>query len=246
MKSQSDYRDMQRKYFDAEAENMGKHNHLTHNLNVDLWEIGYSSIARSPENFRGKNALDFGCGGGRNVQNLASFGLFNRIDGCDISEFNLIEAKKNVLREYPDLNSKFFQNSGTDCKIETDVKYGFIFSTIVLQHIPVRSIRNQIFEDLLSMLEKNGVLSFQMGFSGKKVKKACGLPLRGASVGYFKEKTDAEQTNGGCDVAIDNPFDLIGDLEKLGASDIHWRITPSFEDHHPLWIWVQCKRGDIG
>ena len=94
------------------------------------------------------------------------------------------------------------------------------------------------------MLEHEGVLSFQMGLSCKKIKKAWGLPLRGAAVGYFEEKTGASQTNGGCDVAIDNPFDLISDLETMGASDIHWRITPSFEDNHPLWIWVQCKRGN--
>lgn len=132
-----------------------------------------------------------------------------------------------------------------DCKIKTDAKYSFIFSSIVLQHIPVRSIRNQILQDLLSMLEQDGVLSFQMGFSGKKVKKAWDLPLRGESVGYFEERTNAKQTNGGGDVAIDNPFDLIGDLEKIGSSDIHWRITPSFEDRHPLWIWVQCKRRNL-
>jgi 2-polyprenyl-3-methyl-5-hydroxy-6-metoxy-1,4-benzoquinol methylase len=233
---------MQRKYFDDEAENMGKHNHLSHNKNIDLWQIGYAAIFHNPEDFRSKAALDFGCGGGRNIQNIASFDLFSRIDGCDISSFNLVEARKNVLREYPLLRSEFFQNSGVDCKIESAIKYHFIFSTIVLQHIPVWAIRNEIISNLLEMLDDDGILSFQMGFSGKKVKKAWGLPLRGAAVGYFEEKTNAGGTNGRCDVAIDNPFDLIADLEKLGATDINWRITPSFEDLHPLWIWVQCKR----
>ena len=242
MKSKTDYRDMQRKYFDSEAENMGKHNHISHNENIDLWEIGYASLFHYPESSRGKSALDFGCGGGRNMQNIASFGLFSRIDGCDISSFNLVEARKNVLRDYPELDSEFYQNSGLDCKIGSGLKYHFIFSTIVLQHIPVRGIRNEIISNLLEMLDDDGILSFQMGFSGKKVKKAWGLSLRGAAVGYFAEKTNASSTNGGCDVAIDNPFDLIADLQKLGASDINWRITPSFEDLHPLWIWVQCKR----
>jgi SAM-dependent methyltransferase len=242
MKSHLNYRDMQRKYFDAEAKNMGKHNHLTHNLNIDLWEIGYSAISYNSDKFKGKSALDFGCGGGRNMLNLASFGLFSRIDGCDISDFNLIEARSNVTREYPNLVSDFYQNSGIDCKITTNVKYHFIFSSIVLQHIPVRSIRNQIISDLLAMLNDDGLFSFQMGFSGKRVRRAWGSPLRTGSVSYYAEKTDANQTNGGCDVAIDNPFDLVEDLEKLGATDIHWRITPSFEDLHPFWIWVQCKR----
>lgn len=242
LKSKIEYRDMQRKYFDSEAKNMGKHNHLSHNLNPDLWELGFAALACTPEEFRGKNALDFGCGGGRNIQNIASFNLFSRVDGCDISEFNLIEAQMNVSREYPSLPSKFFQNSGIDCQIDSDVSYNFIFSSIVLQHIPVRSIRNQILKDLLSMLDPGGTLSFQMGFSGKKVRKAWGLPLRPGSVGYFEEKTNASKTNGGCDVAVDDPFDLIKDLENLGAANIRWRITPSFDDYHPLWIWIQCQR----
>lgn len=83
---------------------------------------------------------------------------------------------------------------------------------------------------------------FKGVFSGKKVRKAWGLPLRKGSVGYYEEKTDASKTNGGCDIAIDNQFDLVVDLEKLGVTGIHWRITPSFEGLHPLWIWAQCKR----
>jgi SAM-dependent methyltransferase len=244
MKSKIDYRDMQRSYFDAEAKNMGSHNHLTHNMNRDLWEVGFAPIASDPGKFKGKNALDFGCGGGRNVSNIASFDLFKRVDGCDISEFNLLEAQKNVKLEFPKLESNFFQNSGLDCKIETNVKYDFIFSSIVLQHIPVRSIRNMILGDLLSLLTEDGVLSFQMGFSGKKIRKMWGLPVRPGSVGYFKEKTNANKTNGDCDVAIDNPFDIVKDLRDLGATEISWRITPSFEDIHPLWIWVQCRIGN--
>ena len=71
-----------------------------------------------------------------------------------------------------------------------------------------------------------------------------GSSYSGAAVRYFEEETNASQTRGECDVVIDNSFDLISDLEAMGASDIHWWITPSFEDHHPLWILVRCKRRD--
>ena len=41
----------------------------------------------------GRTALDFGCGVGRNVDNLLKLSDWRRVDGCDISQENLIRAR---------------------------------------------------------------------------------------------------------------------------------------------------------
>ena len=236
------YKNMQKDYFEAEAENMGQHNHIQHDSNPYLWQIGYGPLFSQPDRFRHGACLDFGCGGGRNMINMAAFNLFRKVDGCDIAEGNLIQSRLNFGKVYPDIESDLFANSGTDCLSPFNTRYEFIFSSIVLQHIPVRTIRNSILSDLMDLLTPKGTLSFQMAMSGKKIKKALGLPLRANAVAYFAEKTGATQTNGGCDVGIEDPQDLVSDLKALGATNVRWFITPSWEDLHPLWIWVHADK----
>jgi 2-polyprenyl-3-methyl-5-hydroxy-6-metoxy-1,4-benzoquinol methylase len=236
------YRDMQREYFESEAENMARHDHSQHNANPYLWDIGFAPIKKfSHGNFK-YTALDFGCGGERNMLNLSSFGTFERVDGCDIAKGNIEAAQKSIASKYPGLSSSVFRSSGLDCKSPFEIKYDFIFSSIVLQHIPVRTIRNAIISDLIDLLTPEGTLSFQMAVSGKVIKKMWGLPLRVGAVNYYEEKSDAESTNGGCDVGIENPQDLVTDLKFLGGTNIRWYLTPSWEDLHPLWLWVHVDK----
>jgi len=48
----------------------GTTDHPQHNANPEYWSILLRDINENPEDFEGKNGLDFGCGRGRNVTNM--------------------------------------------------------------------------------------------------------------------------------------------------------------------------------
>jgi hypothetical protein len=60
--------------------------------------------------------------------------------------------------------------------------------------------------------------------------------------GYYDDYFEAESTNSGCDVKIDNPEHLVKDLEKVGFVDIKFEITQSFSDFHDFWIFVKAYK----
>jgi len=219
-------------YFDLEANRMGNENHLHHNANPYLKTIGYGPVMLDAGRFQGKRALDFGCGGGRNLINMAKLGIFDRVDGCDISEKNLEMASRNAQQEGIS-TSTFTKTDGLSAKVPS--KYSFIFSTIVIQHIPSRKVRNQILSDLLAALESDGLLVFQMGYGG-------GLHRKKNSISYRRNLLSALETNGRRDVRITNPLQILDDLQKLGAKEINYFITPSFADSHPQWIWLHVTK----
>lgn len=123
----------------------GTNNHDVHNNNPDYWDILLQPLRDHPERYRDSLALDFGCGRGRNIFNLISFGLFERVDGVDISHSNIDYLRRN----YSYLNSNFYKNNGLDLNFIESNQYEFIMSTIVLQHIPVFEIRDSILRELL-------------------------------------------------------------------------------------------------
>jgi SAM-dependent methyltransferase len=239
------FSEMQHSKYQKEAPRMAKVNHVQHNSNPDLWQIGYGPLILFPERFQGGLALDFACGAGRNMENLNKFSIFSQIHGCDISKENLEFAKKNLEEFAPKGNFKFFPVDGrsviNDTDAEKTIKYSFIFSTIALQHIPVRSIRNSILKDLHALLTNEGLLSFQMGFGGKQF----GGFKRPGSVKYEANFTHARETNGKNDTRVEDPDSIIKDLQEIGFIDIRWFITRSWEDRHPYWIWIWASRVEI-
>ena len=58
--------------------NPGTNNHEEHNNNPDYWDILLKDL-KDKDKWAGKNALDFGCGKGRNVTNMLSLCDFNKI-----------------------------------------------------------------------------------------------------------------------------------------------------------------------
>lgn len=158
------------------------------------------------EDTKDKVALDFGCGPGRMVSRMSS--LFKRVDGVDISQRLLDEAKKLCP------NGNFFLSSGTNLGIAKNNEYDFVFSTIAMQHIAVRSIRLRILESIRKALKEGGKISIQMAFntdfpfvinkgSFNLGKYKLRILKKYTQNAYWEEdKVDAKSTNGNCDVGI--------------------------------------------
>ena len=228
VKGATDYATMQKMHYETTSHLMIE-NHQFHNANPDYMGILLQPIFDMGGGF----ALDFGCGHGRNVQNLLAEDIFDRVDGVDISAKNIEYATKNILESGFD-SSKFnmMVNNGLDVSVLPSNEYSFVMSTIVLQHICCHSIRFNLLDGLYRSMKRGGVLSFQMGFGGTRWKTA----------GYFDNAYSAVETNGLHDVQVENEGMIIGDLVKIGFSKetILANIRSSMRDHHKKWIYVRC------
>jgi SAM-dependent methyltransferase len=100
-------------------------------------------------------ALDFGCGVGRLTQALAR--RFDACIGVDISG-RMIELA-NEYNKFPDTCT--YREVGTgDLSEFEDRSFGFVYSSIVLQHVPEASARVYILE-LCRVLRSGGVAVLQ-------------------------------------------------------------------------------------
>lgn len=219
------YTKMQKQTYEDSAPAMNLDNHMHHNGNQDYWDILVNDTESS---FRGKNGLDFGCGCGRNVQNI--WMRFKRMDGVDISQGNIDFARINLQKAgAPGDRFNFILCNGVDLSNIPDAEYDFIMSTIVLQHIAVHEIRLNYLREFFRVSRPGALLSFQMGF-GEGWGKA----------GYYENAWQAEGTNSAHDVAVTDCEQIRGDLEQVGYTGITFQIRPSFWDHHPHWIFVKA------
>lgn len=103
------------------------------------------------------HALDFGCGVGRTSRSLA--GRFNKVTGIDASE-TMIQKAGELKTTYPG-NVEFIVNTGKDLSLLPDEEFSFIFSTIVLQHIPYPHSLKFIAE-FTRKIRKGGIMVFQV------------------------------------------------------------------------------------
>lgn len=225
------YTQMQKRYYDNEGTtgNMNKQNHRGHNNNQNYWSILVADTL-APE-FKNKVGLDFGCGCGRNVINLVN--RFKRMEGVDISPELIKTSIINLANMGYDSNRvRFYTCNGINLDIFEDNTYDFIMSTIVLQHICVYEIRYNYLSDFFKILKSGGLLSFQMGFGDGHFN----------TKDYYENFYDAESTNSGCDVKVSDPSQIVGDLEKIGFTNVTYEITPSFDDFHKNWIFVKAYK----
>ena len=228
-KTKDDYTEMQRSFYDITAHKMNIDNHNQHNSNPFYWTHLLSPFVEG--DWSGKKAIDFGCGCGRNVINVLDTYDVGEMHGCDISKSNIEFCEKNLSNtEYK--NYKFFVTDGQSlnpCKSE---EYDAIISTIVLQHICVYEIRKNILTDMYRCLNDGGVVCFQMGYGD-------GHP---SARDYYENYYEAEGTNSKFDVRVDNPQQVIKDLEEIGFVDIEYDIVKSHCDFHNQWIFLKAKK----
>ncbi|MFI5104268.1 MAG: class I SAM-dependent methyltransferase, partial [Terriglobales bacterium] len=105
---------------------------------------------------RNARALDFGCGVGRLTQALAAH--FPECWGVDISP-TMISLAKEFSRDLP--QCRFLVNENDRLQGLQDDSFGFIYSSIVLQHIAAKYSRRYIAE-LVRVLKPGGTLVFQL------------------------------------------------------------------------------------
>lgn len=109
-----------------------------------------AGIGHTP-NFGGA-ALDFGCGVGRLTQPLAQRSA--SCVGVDISQQMIQKAES--LNQYP--NCRYVAHSGANLPF-ADASFSFIYSNIVLQHVP-RRFAEQYLLEFVRVLAAGGVLVF--------------------------------------------------------------------------------------
>lgn len=101
-------------------------------------------------------ALDFGCGAGRLTRALAA--RFSNCWGVDISP-TMIEKARALNRHQP--ACKFWLNQETNLRNFDDATFGFIYSSLVLQHIHRKFLPGYLAE-LVRVLRPGGALVFQV------------------------------------------------------------------------------------
>lgn len=110
---------------------------------------------------RAASALDFGCGVGRLTRVLAQH--FRQCQGVDISP-TMIRMAKEFNQDLP--GCQFQLNERDDLRLFPDGTFGFIYTSIVLQHIPRKLVERYLLE-LTRVLKPGGTFVFQVPESQK-------------------------------------------------------------------------------
>ena len=224
MNSDNNYTKMQKSFYAN-----GTSDHIEHNENPDYNEILLSDVKKGSK-WKGKSALDFGCGRGRNVKNLIELCEWGRVDGVDISERNIQYTKRR--RDIDQTRSNWFCNNGTDLsELESD-NYDFVMSTIALQHIPVHEIRYNLLREIYRVMKTKGIFSFQIGGRGVSSEDT-----------YLENCWEVTTTNSGHDVFVIDTENLVNDLTRIGFDKVTVKTTKSFSDSiHDEWHYVRCTK----
>lgn len=229
---------MQRNYYDSTADIMAIENHRGHDSNPDYYNLLLKDISKNPQFWKDKVALDFGCGIGRNVDNILRLADWKRVDGCDISGENISRADKFLKSCHPAEKFQLAVTTGTSLQPLEDNTYDFVMSTIVLQHIAVYDIRFSLLSDIYRVMNRDGLFSFQMAqYYDPSIPRA----------NYYDNVWDANGTNGALDVNVSNPTNLIDDLVKIGYKNIIFEIRPEWDANNKCYMntdrsnWIFVK-----
>ena len=114
--------------------------------------------------FSDKRVLDIGCGAGRLTEFLAQD--FKQANGVDISEKMVEEATKR-LAHVP--NVAFTATDGEHYPFEENT-FDLVFSYIVFQHMPSRSVILENFKEVKRVLKSTGIAKIQIR-GGRAVRK---------------------------------------------------------------------------
>lgn len=130
----------------------------------EFFAAGESEIARVFEHLRSLNipssqewpALDFGCGAGRLTRALAA--RFTECWGVDISP-SMMEKARALNGDQP--HCKFVLNDQPNLRMFENAKFGFVYSSLVLQHIDPQFVPGYL-KELVRVLRPGGVMVFQL------------------------------------------------------------------------------------
>ena len=206
----------QKHSFERDHHLMPATNHKRHNDDPEYWNILLKDIIQSPASWEGKVALDFGCGCGRNIENLLNLAKFQRVDGCDISYKNANYSQKYIDNLFGTGKCKTWENDGYTLRPAENNTYDFIMSHLVFQHIPNYDVRYSILLDIYRVLRKDGIASLHyMDLS--------------TSVSYY---TNSSQL---MNCVVENPDYLIEDFKKIGFNDVTCEVGTDLFTRHPSY-----------
>jgi SAM-dependent methyltransferase len=133
---------------------------LNHFYNLGERDICFALeiLERNGINFNPTMALDFGCGLGRLTFALAK--IFRFVIGCDISEPHLEIARDNAC-QFGINNVHFIKSSANLLDRLSPGTFDFIYSRLVLQHIPPVLSRAYI-RQFTSLLKTGGHMLIQL------------------------------------------------------------------------------------
>jgi SAM-dependent methyltransferase len=109
-------------------------------------------------NSHDKQVLEIGCGIGRMMKPFTMWYPDLNITGVDVSE-EMLRKGRARLKEFK--NVTFLRSNGKDLKIFEDNSFNFIYSYVVLQHIP-RKFVHSYFGEVSRILDEKGFFVFQM------------------------------------------------------------------------------------
>lgn len=105
---------------------------------------------------RGKRALELGCGAGRMTS--AFVRRFDHVTAVDISA-EMLDRAKQLL---PDVENVTWKHSnGVDLRETEDASIDFVFTYLVLQHLPEEELVRNYIREMLRVLKPSGMCLFQ-------------------------------------------------------------------------------------
>ncbi len=119
---------------------------------------------------KSKTCLEFGCGNGRMTQFLAE--IFKQVYAIDISQEMINSAKKRLSHLS---NISYLIEDGQKIDLD-DNSMDFIFSYIVLQHLPIKNMVKETLKEFHRIIKGDGLVKIQVR----------GVPAYGGIFRYFK------------------------------------------------------------
>lgn len=209
-KTDTDYINMQKREYenpDVTPENIVGQYEWHEEYPYETFLLYRNGDVRKPifENTKDKIALDFACGPGRMVKRMLK--VFKKVDGCDISDRLIEEARKRVPE------TDFYVTNGNDLGEVPLNHYDFIYCTISMQHIASYEIRKSILKNMKQALKPGGKIVLQMAYNPHfpYVSERARYQMNGKEIvmyekadmaDYFGNDFDAVKTNGLHDVGI--------------------------------------------
>jgi SAM-dependent methyltransferase len=126
----------------------------------DTGEAEISEVLKAADDLgdpvRRERALDFGCGVGRLSRPLAE--RFRECVGLDISE-GMVKLARELNEDRP--NCRFVVNAAPDLGLLESESFDFVYSSLVLQHMPSVEMVEAYVAEFLRILRPGGLAVFQ-------------------------------------------------------------------------------------